>query len=210
MSRRRGRPRKTTAKRHPDGTVHRRSQAQIEQDTVSVAIQARQRVFGVSESDAKAMQETSFLAQLRVQDEISQRQYDAAMTYQALIEDYYHLYPIRKLAAAGDLDRGGGFDASDGTDPDYIERARKITGMVSQCREALNDANKVDGRTRAVIENVVIRRTRQPWLVEPLRLGLNVLANVFNLPLPKPLLDKSSEGRLHKTTIPQMTVNDSG
>lgn len=166
----------------------------------SVALEARQRVFGISAELAQSMPETSSLGKLKVQKEITQRQFDAAGEYAKLMMTYDRLFPIKPLQPAGDLDRGGGYDASEGTDEWYIQHFRKTSRTVASCRDALMEADRTDSRCSRTVANVVFNDAYMPHLVGPLRLGLNALARVFDLPLPGQGLDIQGTG-MDKFTI---------
>jgi len=158
------------------------------------------RAYGLSEDQAIAMPQTSFLGELRRSGEIAQHQYEAALAYEELWRSYLALFPIRSLPEAGNLDRGGGYDASDGTEPDYVERVKRITAKMAQCREALRGADKGDFRASWALEKIVLDNARQPHAVGSLRIALNAIARVFEIPLPGPRLDKPG-GALDKSKV---------
>ena len=187
MARRRGRKRKIVD-RQPNGQPAR-SKPQHREDVLSIALEARQRVFGVGSETARAMPETTFLVRLFATGEVSQRQYDAAVQYEEIRRAFVQLHPTRGYPEAGNLDRGGGFDASDGSEPDYVRRFNRVSDQERACRQALYDADKDDARASHAVEHVVMQRFAQPHLVVPLRIGLNALANALNIPLPTRTID---------------------
>ena len=103
MARRRGRKRKIVD-RQPNGQPAR-SKPQHREDMLSIALEARQRVFGVGSETARAMPETTFLARLFATGEVSQRQYDAAVQYEEIRRAFVQLHPTRGYPEAGNLDR---------------------------------------------------------------------------------------------------------
>src|SRR3990167_9560626 len=95
--------------REPNGRARRPPTAAIEAEAMSVALGARMRVYGASKAIAEGMPGTSWLAYLVATGEIEPRQYEAAMGWRDLDEQYHKLHPIKRYPEAGNLDRGGGY-----------------------------------------------------------------------------------------------------
>src|SRR3990167_1739681 len=102
--------------REPNGRARRPPTAAIEAEARSVALDARMRVYGASKAIAEGMHGTNWLAYLVATGELKQRQYDAAMGWQELCEDYHKLHPVKRYPEAGNLDRGGGYDGTEDGD----------------------------------------------------------------------------------------------
>jgi len=196
---RRGAKRKL-ANREPNGRAQR-SRPEMRENMRSVALEARERVFGVSKQTAEDMPESAFLGRLRadniaferaaksggtrrgdVPPGITARQYDAATDYQELIRNWDRVHLLKGYPEAANMDRGGGYDSSDGTDPFYLDWVRRICDTKQNCDDVLRDAAKVDWRVPIVIEAVVMHGNRAPDMLGTLRIGLNALANALNIP----------------------------
>ena len=202
MSKRKGRPRKQAEARlqpnYPD--------ARKEADAISVAIEARSRMFGLPLSQTPKSISTSFLGRLRATEQLSERQYEAAKQYQDLMHQVARFHMLRGFPNAGDLDRGGGYDDSDGTEEDYVAKFRSTMSLEERCRIALNEANHSDDRTGSAVQFVVLQDYEQPHLVGALRIGLNALARVFGIPVMRTRVDNPPV-YLDKTTIPTPMEN---
>ena len=174
-----------------------------------MVVGARQRVFGVRKENAEDMPETWFLGLLRAENiaferaradtgvrakdvppGITARQYDAAGDYRDLLRDWDRVHLLKSYPAAGDMDRGGGYDSTDGTDPLYLDWVRRVCDSKQNCDDALRDASKTDWRVRAVVESVIVHDVAQPDMLGTLRIGLNALANALNI---------SAQGKLDKS-----------
>lgn len=178
-----GRKRKADARRQPGGRIdHSTERARREraEDMTAVVLEARQRVYGVSAAVSKLMPETSFLGRLRAQNEISQRQYDAAMKYQKAEALYDSLHPVRGFPMAGNLDRGGSFDGRE-VDQDYIDRFRDAVKDHDKCERALASTAMEDAHSRQVTKQVVLKGYEMPAHIPTLRIGLNALAKALGV-----------------------------
>lgn len=176
---RRGRPRKTAERRLQPNY----SDARQEAEAISVALEARSRMFGLPLSQTPKNVLSSFLGRLRAREEISERQYEAAKKYQDLMRQVSALHMLRGFPEAGNLDRGGGYDGSDGTEEDYVARFKATMVLEERCRRALAEANHSDSRTATAIQFVVLHDYDQPHLVGAIRIGLNALARIFGIPV---------------------------
>src|SRR3990167_15550 len=90
-----GRRRKPGVRRQPGGRIDHRTrvaQDSRERDMTAVVLEARQRVFHVSGETAKVMEESSFLGHLLATEEISRRQYAAAIDYRDVVAEYARLH----------------------------------------------------------------------------------------------------------------------
>jgi hypothetical protein len=172
-----GRKRKA-GQREPNGDIQRRARLERREDMTAVVLEARQRVFSVSAKQAKDMPEPTFLGRLIAMGQISQEQYNAATNYQEASLQYDSLHLVRRVAAAGDLDRGGGHDGSDGTDDAYLRRFRYWRDRFLRFERALNETASQDAHAPAVTRNVVLHGFDMPHFVGSLRIGLNGLERV--------------------------------
>jgi hypothetical protein len=181
-----GRKRKIGQRRNKNGTVdHDHSQSKVEraENMVTVAQEARQRVFGVSAASAARMPETSGLGRLRVlgaTDGISWAQYEAACEYRSIVRRYHSLHPIRGYPHPGDYGPRGGDGAADADDA-YVQSFRRAVDRYEDCRSALREAGAVDWRVQQVVDNVVLDGFEMPHQLGALRLGLNALAHMLRI-----------------------------
>ena len=177
-----GRRRKPGVRRQPGGRIDHRTRVALdsrERDMTAVVLEARQRVFGVTADEAGKMKETSFLSRLLVTKEISRRQYGALMGYRNVCEEWGKLHPTKKVQQAADMDRGGGHDNSDGTDPKYVAHFNWCRKRFNRCEEALAETAREDHWARQVVQNVVILGWEDPVHTPSLRIGGNALAHAL-------------------------------
>jgi hypothetical protein len=120
LGKQRGRKRKHHVSRHPDGRPIQKSQYTLEQEARSVALEARQRVFGLNRTDADRQEAGSPLGRLLLSGDISRRQFDAAFAYEAARAEYLDALMVKPLRSSGNHDHSGGHDSSEGNEPDYV------------------------------------------------------------------------------------------
>lgn len=177
MTKRRGNRRRQQAKREPNGRIQRASRAEQREDVTKVVREARQRVYHLSAAKAAEMPETSVLGRLRAINELSQPQYDAACTYIAIVRERNRMIEAKPVKSGGDLDRSGGFDASDGTEESYRRRYQRALDDFNAIQDALREANKIDAHSASVVHAVCMSDWDLPHFVPTLRLALNYVAN---------------------------------
>lgn len=169
--------------REPSGKRQRPSAREKAQDMQQAAYEARQRVFRLTESQARAMPETTVLGRYRAMGELSMRQYEAGARYAGIVRDYDAAMLVKGLPKAGDLDRGHGHDNGDGTDPDYVADFRTSVRRFDECEAALEAAKIEDKMAKAVVNAIALSDQDAPHFIPALRIGLNHLARVFRLPV---------------------------
>lgn len=185
---RRGRKRRP-GRREANGR-HQRVSSEAEREAIiSVVLDARRRVYGVTDAEARRMKATDHLARMEARGEIEPREYEAALRYAALMQDYELFFiPGQRPQKAGDLDRVSGYDDSDGDDASYVERWNRVKRDVAECRAALKAAQseKHEWLVTTVIESCVLQGRWQegsPY-IKALKTGLNALADVFQKKAP--------------------------
>lgn len=186
MARRGKKKRKTTTsgipQRHPSGRLYepgpKERKEESERDAMATVIEARQRVFGVSEDDAKKFEAGSVIGRLHLTQEISAAQLEAASRYETVVRLANAAILVKPLSSPGDLNRSRGHDASDGTDPDYIEKCRAAEKQATACWRALRESHPL---ARWAVDTIVVDNQLVPAIGE-LRVGLNVLCRVFRIP----------------------------
>lgn len=177
-----GRNRKP-GRRHPNGQLKTLNHSERPERMQAVALEARQRVYGLTKAQAAQTDvESSFLGRLYAMREISKRQYDTASAYLELCREYDRLHPVRGFTEAGNLDRGAGYDASDGTEEWYLKRFWRVTQKYAACHQALRATQTVDIHAQQITDNVVLKRYEMPAHVASLRIGLNALAKPLDIP----------------------------
>jgi hypothetical protein len=169
--------RKSMAVRHPSGQI-KRTRSERKEETMSPAITARQRQFGVTAAQANDPALGSAIGRLRRAGEITEAQYEAGVEYAKLKERYSRAILAGGLGSPADLDRGGGHDNRDGTDERYVASCRSAYDGMAAARQALAEADPLAQRAVDlwVIENQEVHR-----VIGDLRLGLNALARLFRV-----------------------------
>jgi hypothetical protein len=176
-----GRKRKS-GQRHPGGQLKTPNHSERPEIMQQVALDARTRVFDLTRTQAAEMGESGFLGRLMATKELSRRQYDTAAAYLELNREYDRLHPVKGFTEAGNLDRGGGFDGSDGSEEWYLAKFRRTSAKHKACREALAATSTVDAHARQVTDNVVLKGYEMPAHIPSLRIGLNALARPLDIP----------------------------
>jgi hypothetical protein len=175
--------------REPSGKRQRPSSTERAETIMSVALEARERVFGLSPDQARSMPETSPLGRLRATREISMRQYEAGARFQRIAQDYDKAMLAKGVPSGGDLNRSRSFDADDGTEAEYVAWCRKAIARYKDCHRALEDANREDRNAAMATKLIAVVGFDKPELVASLRVGLNAIAHVLQLP-PDPTNDR--------------------
>lgn len=187
MPKRKGRKRKGNAQRHPSGQVVRRSYEEREADVLAVVVDARVRLFGVSQDKAKTQEAGHALGRewLRTRffsdddvEKISAKQVAAAELFEKIHRNYSRALMAKNVASAGNLDRQGGHDSSDGAEPDYVARCSADERAYVESRRVLLDTSPL---ALFAVETWVLE-DKQAWsLLRPLRLGLNALVRLYKI-----------------------------
>ena len=152
---------------------------------MQVGLEARGRVFDLDPSQVARMPASTVLGLLRATRELSGRQYEAGSLYQDVVLAYDRAMLVRKLPAAGDLNRGGGHDGKDPFDPLYREMHEAAFASAKrrydQCEAALAEANREDRHASYTVKAVVLADWQMEYFTPALRVGLNHLARVLGV-----------------------------
>lgn len=162
--------------REPSGKLQRLPKAKLEELNRAVVLDARQRLYGLSEDAAKQAEAEDILGRLYLMREISRAQYEAGRRYLEIVSEYRWSILAKGMASASDMDRQRGFDASDGLDPAYIERCRRAEEAYKRVRRAVLEAP--DKLAMFILEAVVMERCEMPHQVGTLRIALNAVHHV--------------------------------
>lgn len=174
-----GRKRKQGVIRHPSGQIKAKSDYELEKEALGVVIGARQRVFGLSEGEAKMMEAGSAVGRLFLAKEISRRQLDAAARYEEAMRLSRWAMLVKPVLSGSDLNRSGSHDNSDGTDPRYVAQCKAAVEQARNCRRALTEAGSF---CMSAVDGIVMDGQDMPSFVGDLRVGLNAIARLFKIP----------------------------
>jgi hypothetical protein len=174
---RRGRKRKAGVPRTKSGRISRASEAQAEHRP---GIEARMRLFGLSEKDARDQKAATVIGRLCLTREISQGQYDAAMAYLDLYDAY------KRAIKAPDGLRNGTGAGGDVADTDaYAQWCRTTIARHDAAIRAVQRENAVlrhRGCNLVAALDYMIRRDQFfAHMLGDCRLALNALAQHFGL-----------------------------
>lgn len=183
-----GRKRKT-GKREPNGKLSR-VPADVEarrrdgldreaQDAISVAIDARQRVFGLDATVCRDQMAGSAVGRYCLQGIITRVQYDAAVLYLADCEAYSHAIGTPGIPRAVDLNRIGGKDNHENITKAKTAMAR-YDAMVKAVRAKQTEIGNM-GNIFGALDTVIRRDVQLEHLLGDLRLGLNALVKHYGV-----------------------------
>ncbi len=178
-----GRKRKQ-GRREPSGLLAKPLHTERAENMTAVALEARERVFGVSAKQAARMPETSFLGRLRSAgraEGISWAQWQAAKWYEEVCHRYRRLHPVRGYPQPGDVSVARGHDSEEDAEPAKVKAYIRARRAYNRAINALREANLADHRASAVIDRVVLEGYWMPHMLGPLRVGLNELARVAHI-----------------------------
>ena len=172
-NRMKGRKRKLGVRRYPTGQIIQPPARETAEAVQSTVREARQRVFGLSETKATEPDAVDILGRMYLAGEISQRQKEAGDRYAEIRRNYRKAILARRLPSAGDLDRQRGHDDSDGTDPAYVVWCERSIAAYDRLWSALRDCG--EPLAIPVLDGVI---DDQPlWdFIGVLRIALNTIA----------------------------------
>jgi hypothetical protein len=171
----RGRPRKDVPFREPNGRASR-----AEDPIDKLAIQMRAKMLGISEQRARDQRAGSFLGYLAMlgrADGLSDSQYEAALTFREVRNDY--LKAIKAPNAVVDNQSSG--RPSDAVSDDYIRWCAHATARYAAARKAVQEAQNATRSENlwAALDLVVIQEQPIFNLIGATREVCNVLALHF-------------------------------
>jgi hypothetical protein len=170
-----GRARRNVGPREPNGRASRKiADVQsrdwlAEKEARSVAVEARQRVFGVTEEEAKDPHAGTLLGRMLQRGELSQAQMDAANRY---IEVKTSFQRSIGCPPVHDQTRPEG-ETTRTYEEICAEARRKYEDTMDIVKEACHEARSEGPRT--ALENIVLRDIQMPFLNGHLRSVLNRL-----------------------------------
>jgi len=183
-----GRKRKQAA-RHPSGQVKKPSPNEAKENAQHVALQARQRVFGLSAEDAPLQEAESLVGRLVLMGMLDDWHWKAALQYEEIVRAADRCYLAKGFPSPGDLNRRGGHDDSDGTEPAYVDACRAAINQANRCHRALRDsgAETDDPFVRGAVDMLVFDGAYNHRFLGAARIGLNALARLLHIPMTRKL-----------------------
>lgn len=162
------------ARRMPTGRVIERTKA--ERDPTKVVMAYRQRVHSLNADQAKHVKAATALGRMAFHAPLTEEQWEAGEWYREIRIAERRALLVRHIASAGDLERMGGYDARDGTDPAYIESVQRALERGETCRRALLECG--EALAQMVLEAVVMEDKEMLPFSGELRCALNAIARV--------------------------------
>lgn len=179
-------------------TGHVAKSPRAERDPTRVARAYRRRVYGLNEDQSKDVKAESALGRIVLKwfvpklphesehaalermriNEMVQSLWESGEWYRSIRAEEQRALLVRQIASAGDLERMGGYDARDGTDPAYVESVQRALERGELCRRALLECGEV--LAQMVIEAVVTENKDMPGFSGELRCALNAVDRVRN------------------------------
>ena len=187
-----GRPRKNQLPRLGNGRLKRgreRKKADTEltlieqKENKSVVVEARQRVFGLTEqlADSQDGGDIARVMLLRGAKKYS----DAAKYFEAIDEirrchaAHQRAILCRGVPSAGDLSRQPGFDDSDGTDPAYVATFQRSVRQWKEIRRAILECGQP--MAMMAVETIIFEEKPAWQLLGDMRCALNAVNRVLRL-----------------------------
>lgn len=183
-------PKPRPGKREPNGRLSQRPEDvaarniegldKEERETIATGISARERLWKLDPKVSRDQMAGSFVGRLRLQGDLSQIQYEAAITWQDDVRAYGIARNSPPDASAIDLNRVQGL----GSGTEKPAQARRAVRRYEDAREAVQAAqNAMHGRAAlfAALSYIVERDVWLSHLVGDLRLALNALAQHYRI-----------------------------
>jgi hypothetical protein len=178
-----GRRRKVLVLREPNGRAVRKSQAEQERDTRSVCVEARQRVYGLTENAAKDKEAGYALGRLFMAGEITKEQALAGEEYERICRSYDRAMVARGVRSASDFAGPGGYDGDDGTDEGYVKACNAARSKWAESQHALMHASEqtLDAYVTYAVNSWAADNNEAWGFLGSLRTGLNALAKLYRV-----------------------------
>jgi hypothetical protein len=173
MARRPGRKRKPDQQRHPGGKIVHRPE-----DARETAIEARQRLFGLSREEAVRQEAGTAIGRALNNRDITRDQYDACMEWLVRRDAYDRALMVPKQRSASDFGGVRGYDGGDGTDEDYVAQCNKARSRYGEIRRWILDA---DSLGMMALETWVLEDREAYVLVGSLRVAANAINRLLRL-----------------------------
>jgi len=183
-----GRKRKQAA-RHPSGQVKKPSPNEAKEAAQHVALSARRRLFGLSAEDAPKQEAESLVGRLVLMGMLDDWHWKAALQYEEIVRAADRCYLAKGYPSPGDLNRSGGYDGSDGTEPGYVAACTSAILSANRCHRALRDSGieTDDAFVRGAVDMLVFEGAYNHRFLGSARIGLNALARLLHIPMVRKL-----------------------
>lgn len=162
--------------------------APVSRNIDQVALEARQRVHGLSEHQSRSEHAESVLGRLWLSGKLRMsdtddgtRLRDAGYHYLAICRRYDEVLIAPRMRGGGDFNRLGGVDHGDAS-KEYVDRVTAAKAAWDRCQDALK---KAAGERQFVIwavNAVVLNDKEFPGFLDALCEGLSALADELRLP----------------------------
>lgn len=175
-----GRPQREDAPRYAGGRINYAEIRQADRAQATV-IDARMRLWGLSEDQAKTPTAGTVFGRMYLQGELTAEQYEAGQQFHARRQGYLHAISAPPAPRSGsDLHGVRGKDGSDGSDEAYTERCNTARRRYADIRRVILDA---DGFGMFALEQVICddRRADDERTMGSLRVALNAIARVLKI-----------------------------
>lgn len=171
MGKRGGRKRRQ-GKRHPGGRL------KVTEKPDDVAIAARMRHYGLSRQQAREQEGGLAIGRALNNRDITQSQFDALEHYRIVYANYQRSIGVKRMRSASDFGGAGGYDASEGDEPEYVEWCdRQRDKFIELRRAALSATPFADMAIQAwVMEDKEVYK-----LLGDLRLAANAITRLLKL-----------------------------
>lgn len=188
--------RRNALARRRTGGVKIADRTSAERDPRRIGVVARERVHGLTPMQAAIPEAGDAIGRAFLQGCLGDLSTDAgrvlangrlqaARMYERVELDARRASLARSMPSGGDLERISGYDASEGTEPAYVDFCENAERRSRECRHALLEAAVLH---RAPLIQFAVNTwaldDKQDWgTFGDMLLGLNVLARLFAIPL---------------------------
>ena len=145
-----------------------------------VAVEARERVYGLTRAAAKLSEAGDALGRLYLNKLVSRAEMEAGRQYEMLRRSVDSISMTKRIVSSADWDRMRGFDGDEGDNPAYIEYCEWVDRRYYESRKALLDAGPL---VMPAVDWWVIEGTEAWAVLGSLRLGLKALAELYRITL---------------------------
>ena len=175
-----GRKRRAGVPRHPGGKIIQKiAQQERERETKATVIDARCRLFKMTKKDADTQEAGHALGRAYRLGVITLHQFRAGEEYERIQRDHQKAIGVKKQGSGSDLNRTGGFDASEGDDPDYVDWCAAARRRYAETRRALLETPTP--LASHACETWILAGIEAWSLIGDLREALNVLARLYRV-----------------------------
>lgn len=144
----------------------------------NVAVEARMRLFGVPREQARKQETGTAIGRALNNTDLSQDQFEALEHYRIAYEQNRRALNVKRQRSASDFSGAGGFDADEGTDPDYVEWCDRQRRRFQELRRWALEATPF---ADMAIQAWVMEDKEAYKLLGDLRLAANAISRLLKL-----------------------------